>query len=153
MWWRTIFHMDTLLKNIIIVVFNNWMFWLLGIVYSLEEYCMRFLRKIVLSQNIRKLPLPQPILNEILQNVSWSTYRLLNFSHYITHKKKIKKTLSKTWKYSKQVQFGKGCVLDWRVLDTGTITIYLWLKIHWCLTCKVYAYSSMWWLKKIFYQV
>ncbi|XP_022804368.1 von Hippel-Lindau disease tumor suppressor-like isoform X2 [Stylophora pistillata] len=39
-------------------------------VYRLEEYCTRFLRKTVLSQNIRKLPLPQSILKEILQKVS-----------------------------------------------------------------------------------
>ena len=124
-----------------------------SVVYSLEEYCMRFLRKIVLSQNIRKLPLPQPILNEILQNVSWSTYRLLNFSHYITHKKNFKKYFLKHENTANRCSLGKGCVLDWRLLDTGIITIYLWLKIHWCLTCKVYAYSSMWWLEKIFNQV
>lgn len=39
-------------------------------VYRLEEYCIKFLRKIVLSQNIRKLPLPQPILNKMSQNIS-----------------------------------------------------------------------------------
>ncbi|KAJ7372419.1 hypothetical protein OS493_018922 [Desmophyllum pertusum] len=39
-------------------------------VYRLEEYCVKFLRKIVLSQNINKLPLPRPILDEISQSIS-----------------------------------------------------------------------------------
>ncbi|KAL9978984.1 hypothetical protein ACROYT_G016573 [Oculina patagonica] len=38
-------------------------------VYRLEEYCVKFLRRIVQSQNISMLPLPQPILDEILQTV------------------------------------------------------------------------------------
>lgn len=38
-------------------------------VYRLEEYCVKFLRKIVLSQHINRLPLPQPILDEISQTV------------------------------------------------------------------------------------
>jgi len=39
-------------------------------VYRLEEYCIKFLRKTVLSQHISRLPLPQPILEEISQTVT-----------------------------------------------------------------------------------
>jgi len=43
---------------------------LLTAVYRLEEYCIKFLRKTVLSQHISRLPLPQPILEEISQTVT-----------------------------------------------------------------------------------
>ena len=43
---------------------------LLSAVYRLEEYCIKFVRKIVLSQHINRLPLPQPILDEISQTVT-----------------------------------------------------------------------------------
>lgn len=39
-------------------------------VYRLEEYCVKFVRKIVLSQHINRLPLPQPILDEISQTAT-----------------------------------------------------------------------------------
>lgn len=52
----------------ILLFFNIYFVYFLT-VYRLEEYCMKFLRKIVQSQNINMLPLPQPILDEILQTV------------------------------------------------------------------------------------
>jgi len=39
-------------------------------VYRLEEYCIKFVKKIVLSQHINRLPLPQPILDKISQTVT-----------------------------------------------------------------------------------
>lgn len=52
----------------ILLFFNIYFVYFLT-VYRLEEYCVKFLRKIVQSQNINMLPLPQPILDEILQTV------------------------------------------------------------------------------------
>ena len=46
---------------------NDFFLNLLSAVYRLEEYCVKLLRKIVLSQHINRLPLPQPILDEISQ--------------------------------------------------------------------------------------
>ena len=39
-------------------------------VYRLEEYCIKFVKKIVLSQHINRLPLPQPILDKISRTVT-----------------------------------------------------------------------------------
>ena len=54
----------------VLKIYDGAFFNLVSAVYRLEEYCIKFLRKIVLSQHINTLPLPQPILDEISQTVT-----------------------------------------------------------------------------------